>query len=108
MLYKSCPKCGVDQESEREKCKECGYTEKNNLAYALKIIGYAVLFIGIFGGFMLGMKYPLTSGYVSREKFNWIVFMICTFSSVTSGVLFLAYSEIIVAGQRIFELLRKY
>lgn len=106
-----CPKCGKEIEAESLKCSECGYEETNKIAEILDMTGRAIIILGVIVSIVLGAVSPAIeiSGYSSRvkESYNIILCLVGCASSIISGLLIIAFSQIIYLNQKIFNLLRK-
>lgn len=63
-------------------------------AKKLYLVGVAIIVLGSLGAIILGNKFPITSGYYYvRESFNWGLCLTGIVTSIISGLVFIALSE---------------
>lgn len=109
---KKCPKCGNELKEGMTKCETCNFSEENTISKTLVTIGWLIIIGGIVGSIVLAESNPALqvegSYYESiEETFNYTILIVGSFSSIISGMLFMALGEIIKLNQMIFNLMRK-
>ena len=63
-------------------------------AKKLYLVGVAIMVLGSLGAIILGNKFPIISGYYYvRESFNWGLCLTGIVTSIISGLVFIAFSE---------------
>lgn len=87
------------------KLKEsCGM--KNSKAYAINIMGWITIIVGVIGSFVIGDVYQVVSYSftgIERSTYNWSLAIMCCISSVFIGLVIIGLAEIIELLQQNYD-----